>query len=66
MYAVVKYPDNYSMYTSEDYAECVTYLTSLNDLFKRFTLKTEQTETFLTVKHETSETVYSIEFINQN
>lgn len=66
MYAVVKYPDNYSMYTSEDYSECVNYLTSMNDLFKRFTLKTEQTETFLTVQHATSETVYSIEYINQN
>jgi hypothetical protein len=66
MYTVVKYPCNYSMYTSEDYSDCVNYLTSMNDLFKRFTLKTEQTETFLTVKHETSETVYSIEFINQN
>jgi hypothetical protein len=66
MYAVVKYPDNYSMYTSDVYAECVNYLTTMNDLFKRFTLKTEQTETFLTVQHETSETVYSIEYINQN
>jgi hypothetical protein len=66
MYAVVKYPDNYSMYTSDVYAECVNYLTTMNDLFKRFTLKTEQTETFLTVQHATSETVYSIEYITQN
>lgn len=66
MFAVVKYPDNYSMHTSEDYSECVNYLVTLNDLFNRFTIKTEKTETFLTVKHDTSETVYSIEFINNN
>ena len=66
MFAVVKYPDNYSMHTSEDYSECVNYLITLNDLLNRFTIKTEKTETFLTVKHDTSETVYSIEFINNN
>lgn len=66
MYAVVKYPDNYSMYTSEDYSDCVHYLITLNDLLKRFTIKTEKTETFLTVQHDTSETIYSIEYINQN
>jgi hypothetical protein len=66
MYAVVKYPDNYSMYTSEDYSDCVNYLVTLNDLLNRFTIKTEQTETFLTVLHATTETVYSIEYINQN
>jgi hypothetical protein len=66
MFAIVKYPCNYSTYTSEDYSECVAYLTTMNDLFKRFLLKTEQTETFLTVQHATSETVYSIEYIKQN
>ncbi len=65
MYAIVKYPCNYSTFTSDVYADCVAYLTSFNDLFKRFTLETEQTETFLTVQHETSETVYSIEYIKQ-
>ena len=66
MYAVVKYPCNYSTYTSEDYSECVAYLTNMNDLFRRFLLKTEKSETFLTVQHATSETVYSIEYIKQN
>jgi hypothetical protein len=66
MYTIVKYPCNYSTYTSEDYSDCVNYLTTMNDLFKRFLLKTEQTETFLTVLHPNSETVYSIEYINQN
>jgi hypothetical protein len=66
MYAIVKYPCNYSTYTSEDYSECVAYLTNMNDLFKRFSLKTEKSETFLTVQHATSETVYSIEYIKQN
>jgi len=65
MYSIVNYPDNYSIYKSEDYSECVTTLTIMNELFKRFTLKTEKTETFLTVQHETSETVYSIEYIKQ-
>jgi hypothetical protein len=65
MYAIVKYPCNYSTFTSDVYADCVAYLTNINDLFKRFTLKTEQTETFLTVQHETYETVYSIEYIKQ-
>ena len=65
MYAIVKYPCNYSTFTSDVYADCVNYLTNMNDLFKRFTLNTEQTETFLTVQHETSETVYSIEYIKQ-
>jgi len=65
MYAIVKYPCNYSTFTSDVYADCVAYLTKMNELFKRFTLKTEKTETFLTVQHETSETVYSIEYIKQ-
>lgn len=66
MYAVVKYPCNYSTFTSDVYADCVAYLTKMNELFVKFSLKTEQTETFLTVKHDASETVYSIEYINQN
>jgi hypothetical protein len=66
MYTIVKYPCNYSTYTSENYSECVSYLTNMNDLFKRFSLETEKTETFLTVQHATSETVYSIEYIKQN
>jgi hypothetical protein len=63
MYAVVKYPCNYSTFTSDVYADCVAYLTKMNDLFKSFSLETEKTETFLTVQHATSETVYSIEYI---
>jgi hypothetical protein len=66
MYAVVKYPENYSTYTSDDYSDCVDYLVTLNDLLKRFTINTELTETFLIVKRATSESVYSIEYINQN
>ena len=65
MYAIVKYPCNYSTFTSDVYSDCVAYLTNINELFKRFTLNTEQTETFLTVKHDASETVYSIEYIKQ-
>ena len=65
MYAIVKYPCNYSTFTSDVYADCVKYLTQLDDLFNRFTIRTEKTETFLTVQHETSETVYSIEYIKQ-
>jgi len=66
MYEVVKHPEKYRVYTSDDYSECVAYLKTMNDLFKRFSLETQQTETFLTVQHNTSETVYSIEYINQN
>ena len=66
MYAVVKYPCNYSTFTSDVYADCVAYLTKMNELFVKFSLKTEQTETFLTVTNPTSETVYSIEYITQN
>jgi len=66
MYTVVKYPDNYSMYASDVYADCVKYLNQLDDLFNRFTIRTEKTETFLTVKHPIKDTVYSIEYVIQN
>ena len=66
MYAVVKYPCNYSTFTSDNYPDCVSYLQKLDELFNRFSIKTERTETFLTVINPSSESVYSIEFINNN
>ena len=66
MYAVVKYPCNYSTFTSDTYADCVAYLVKMNDLFNKFSLRTEKTETFLTVKHPIKDTVYSIEYVIQN
>lgn len=65
MYTVVKYSGNYSVFTSESYSDCVSYLQKLEELFNRFSIKTEKTETFLTAFNPSSETVYSIEYVKQ-
>ena len=65
MYTVVKYSGNYSVFTSESYSDCVSYLQKLEELFNRFSIKTEKTETFLTAFNPESETVYSIEYVKQ-
>jgi hypothetical protein len=62
MFVVVKYPSNYSVKTGT-FDECKEYLNNLHELFTRFTIKSEKTETFLTT-WDNEETTYSIEHYN--
>lgn len=63
MYQIIRYPDNHAIYSNSDFAKCVKYLEDFNDKLTKYKIKTEKTETFITINEETKEdTVYSIEY----
>lgn len=63
MYQIIRYPDKHAIYSNSDFANCVKYLENFNYKLRKYKIKTDKTETFLTVKNDYKEdTVYSIEF----